>query len=47
VLENKVPRTALDVLPDLNETLALTSICGLGQVALAPALSVLRNFPNT
>jgi NADH:ubiquinone oxidoreductase subunit F (NADH-binding)/NADH:ubiquinone oxidoreductase subunit E len=46
VLAGKAPRTALDVLPDLGETMALTSICGLGQVAVAPALSVLKNFPN-
>jgi formate dehydrogenase beta subunit len=42
VLEGKAPRTALEVLPDLGETMALTSICGLGQVAVAPALSVLK-----
>jgi NADH:ubiquinone oxidoreductase subunit F (NADH-binding)/NADH:ubiquinone oxidoreductase subunit E len=35
------------LLEELNETLALTSICGLGQVALGPALSVLRRFPQT
>ena len=42
VLAGQAPRTALDVLPDLGETMALTSICGLGQVAVAPALSVLK-----
>jgi NADH:ubiquinone oxidoreductase subunit F (NADH-binding)/NADH:ubiquinone oxidoreductase subunit E len=31
-------------LAELNEALRLTSICGLGQVALGPALSLLRNF---
>jgi NADH:ubiquinone oxidoreductase subunit F (NADH-binding) len=31
---------------ELEETLRLTSICGLGQVALGPVLSVLRNFPR-
>ena len=36
------PRTALDVLPDLAEALTLTSICGLGQVAVNPALSVMK-----
>jgi NADH:ubiquinone oxidoreductase subunit F (NADH-binding) len=30
----------------LNATLARTSICGLGQVALGPLLSILKNFPN-
>ena len=34
---------ALDVLPDLGETMALTSICGLGQVAVGPGLSVLKS----
>lgn len=37
-----VPRTALDVLPELGDTLTQTSICGLGQVAIAPALSVMN-----
>jgi NADH:ubiquinone oxidoreductase subunit F (NADH-binding) len=32
----------LDVLPDLEETLAETSICGLGQVALNPITSALQ-----
>jgi NADH:ubiquinone oxidoreductase subunit F (NADH-binding) len=32
----------LDVLPDLEETLAETSICGLGQVALNPITSALK-----
>jgi NADH:ubiquinone oxidoreductase subunit F (NADH-binding) len=30
----------------LHATLARTSICGLGQVALGPLLSILKNFPN-
>jgi len=34
----------LDDLHDLEETLRLTSICGLGQAALGPALSVLEHF---
>jgi formate dehydrogenase/NADH-quinone oxidoreductase subunit F len=37
-----LPRTALDVLPHLAETMTLTSICGLGQVALSPVLSVMK-----
>jgi NADH:ubiquinone oxidoreductase subunit F (NADH-binding) len=36
----------LAVLPELAETLAETSICGLGQVAIAPFLSVLRAFED-
>jgi NADH:ubiquinone oxidoreductase subunit F (NADH-binding) len=34
----------LALLPQLNETMAETSICGLGQVALAPFLSVMKAF---
>ena len=41
-----MPKSALDVLPELGETMALTSICGLGQVAVAPALSVLKHGRN-
>jgi hypothetical protein len=29
-------------IPELEETLRLISVCGLGQVALGPVLSVLR-----
>src|SRR5205085_11712860 len=39
-------RTELNVLPDLAETLRLTSICGLGQASLNPILSVLQNWPK-
>ncbi len=34
------------LLEELDETLRLTSICGLGQVAIGPALSVIRRFPD-
>jgi NADH:ubiquinone oxidoreductase subunit F (NADH-binding) len=34
----------LALLPELNETLLETSICGLGQAALTPVLSVLQRF---
>jgi len=33
-------------LQELHATLARTSICGLGQVALGPLLSILKNFPD-
>jgi hypothetical protein len=36
------PALPLDALEPLEETLRLTSICGLGQVALGPALSARR-----
>ncbi len=45
VQSGQLPRTALDVLPDLADTMLQTSICGLGQVAIAPALSVLKTWP--
>jgi len=32
---------------DLNATLQRTSICGLGQVALGPLLSILENFSTS
>jgi NADH:ubiquinone oxidoreductase subunit F (NADH-binding)/NADH:ubiquinone oxidoreductase subunit E len=46
VQSGTVPKTALGVLPELSETLLQTSICGLGQVAVAPALSVLKAWPE-
>ncbi len=42
VLAGKGDGALLDALPDLEETLAETSICGLGQVALGPIASALR-----
>jgi NADH:ubiquinone oxidoreductase subunit F (NADH-binding) len=39
-------RRELDVLPDLGETMTLTSICGLGQVALNPILSAMQHWPE-
>ena len=36
----------LEILPGLEETLAQTSICGLGQVALNPLTSVLKHWPE-
>jgi NADH:ubiquinone oxidoreductase subunit F (NADH-binding)/NADH:ubiquinone oxidoreductase subunit E len=50
LLENlrseKTARTSLTVVPELGETMALTSICGLGQVALNPILSVMKHWPE-
>jgi NADH:ubiquinone oxidoreductase subunit F (NADH-binding)/NADH:ubiquinone oxidoreductase subunit E len=48
ILERVQPRAGrqeLAILPDLAETLRLTSICGLGQVALNPIQSVLQHWP--
>ena len=40
------PPELLGVLSELGETLRQTSICGLGQVALEPVLSILEHFPD-
>lgn len=36
----------LSILPELGDTLEQTSICGLGQVALNPILSLMKNVPE-
>jgi formate dehydrogenase len=36
----------VNLLKDLNDTLTQTSICGLGQVAMAPLMSVISFFPD-
>ncbi|MEX2286274.1 MAG: NADH-ubiquinone oxidoreductase-F iron-sulfur binding region domain-containing protein [Planctomycetaceae bacterium] len=36
----------LNLLPELGKTLEQTSICGLGQVALNPMLSMMKKFPD-
>ncbi len=46
VLAGQAEGNELDLLPELDETLRLTSICGLGQVVLNPATSVLEHFPE-
>lgn len=40
------PSSDLDVLDELADTLEQTSICGLGQVALNPVLSMMKHFPD-
>src|SRR5205823_4295613 len=39
-------RTKLQLVSDLSDTMIITSICGLGQVASNPISSVLRLFPE-
>jgi NADH:ubiquinone oxidoreductase subunit F (NADH-binding)/NADH:ubiquinone oxidoreductase subunit E len=39
-------KDVLPVLEEISETMQQTSICGLGQVALNPVMSVLKNFPG-
>ncbi len=46
VLAGEGDGTDFDVFPALDEALRLTSICGLGQVVLNPATSVLKHFPD-
>jgi NADH:ubiquinone oxidoreductase subunit F (NADH-binding) len=46
VRSGAAPTSQLDVLPQLGETLEQASICGLGQVALNPVLSLLSNIPQ-
>ena len=36
----------IPLLREMGETLSKTSICGLGQVALQPVLSIIENFPE-
>jgi NADH:ubiquinone oxidoreductase subunit F (NADH-binding)/NADH:ubiquinone oxidoreductase subunit E len=40
------PLVELEILPELAETLEQTSICGLGQVALNPILSLMNHIPG-
>ena len=46
VRDGQADGTELALLPELDETLRLTSICGLGQVVLNPATSVIEHFPE-
>jgi NADH:ubiquinone oxidoreductase subunit F (NADH-binding)/NADH:ubiquinone oxidoreductase subunit E len=46
VLAGEGSKEDLALLPELDETLRLTSICGLGQVVLNPVTSVLAHFPE-
>ena len=46
VLAGKGQGDEFDDFPALDETLRLTSICGLGHVVLNPAMSVLKHFPD-
>jgi len=46
VLAGEGDGTEFDLFPELDEALRLTSICGLGQVVLNPATSVLQHFPD-
>lgn len=47
VQSGEAPSESLAILPELGETLEQTSICGLGQVALNPILSLMQNMPGS
>ncbi len=49
MLEGKqaLPAGCDTLLTELNETMVQTSICGLGQVALGPLMSIVENFPDS
>ena len=42
----KGDRRGMDLMPELSDALAMTSICGLGQAALNPILSAAKHFPG-
>jgi NADH:ubiquinone oxidoreductase subunit F (NADH-binding)/NADH:ubiquinone oxidoreductase subunit E len=44
MLQGKFPRQQLALVNDLAETMAITSICGLGMVAANPMTSVMKHF---
>ena len=46
VADGSADPDVLEELPELGHTLEQTSICGLGQVALIPVLSMLEHFPD-
>lgn len=46
VLDGTGNGSEFDIFPQLDETLRMTSICGLGHVVLNPATSVLEHFPE-
>ena len=46
VLDGSGKGDELDGFGELDETLRLTSICGLGQVVLNPATSVMKHFAD-
>ncbi len=46
LMAGKSNRTELSLINDLGETMGITSICGLGQVASNPITSVIKFFPT-
>jgi NADH:ubiquinone oxidoreductase subunit F (NADH-binding)/NADH:ubiquinone oxidoreductase subunit E len=46
ILGKSFARTSLPLINDLADTMSITSICGLGQVASNPIASVIKHFPE-
>jgi NADH:ubiquinone oxidoreductase subunit F (NADH-binding) len=46
MLEGRYPRERLALIGELSETMGMTSICGLGQVASNPITTVIKHFPE-
>ncbi len=46
LLERRSDRMKLQLVSDLSDTMILTSICGLGQVASNPAAAILKHFKS-
>jgi NADH:ubiquinone oxidoreductase subunit F (NADH-binding)/NADH:ubiquinone oxidoreductase subunit E len=46
ILESRFPKGQLGVINELSQTMSLTSICGLGQVASNPIATVVKHFPD-
>jgi NADH:ubiquinone oxidoreductase subunit F (NADH-binding)/NADH:ubiquinone oxidoreductase subunit E len=46
MLARRFPRQQLNVINDLSQTMSISSICGLGQVAANPIASVIKHFPE-
>ena len=46
ILEHGGRGEQLDLLGELADTLMQTSICGLGQIAIQPVLSIIKQFPD-
>ncbi|MHC4820164.1 MAG: NADH-ubiquinone oxidoreductase-F iron-sulfur binding region domain-containing protein, partial [Planctomycetota bacterium] len=45
-VEGREGPAGMDLMPELADAMAMTSICGLGQAALNPILSILKHFPD-
>jgi NADH:ubiquinone oxidoreductase subunit F (NADH-binding) len=44
IMQRRYPRDGLPVIGELSDTMGVTSICGLGQVAANPIATVLKYF---